>query len=78
MAAKRTPTPGTPTTPNALRRREMRTFTLSPEAISRLDSIHVATGMSRSEIVDGLIMGTLVVENPSVSDAPAGPKKKRR
>jgi predicted transcriptional regulator len=47
---------GTPTTPNAARKRPMVTLTLSPEALARLDEIARVRGETRSAAVEGMIM----------------------
>jgi predicted transcriptional regulator len=46
---------GTPTTPNSKRKRPLVTFTLSPEALERLDVIAQARGQSRSGAIEQLI-----------------------
>lgn len=46
---------GTPTTPNASRKRPMVTLTLSPESLERLDAIAEARGQSRSGAVEAMI-----------------------
>jgi ribbon-helix-helix CopG family protein len=46
---------GTPTTHNARRTRPMVTFTLSPEALTRLDSLRAERGQTRSGAVEALI-----------------------
>ena len=47
---------GTPTTPNAKRRRPMVVLTLSPEAIAKLDQIAAKRGQSRSGAVEAMVM----------------------
>jgi predicted transcriptional regulator len=47
---------GTPTTPNAARKRKMITITLSPEALERLDAIAAACEQSRSGAVEALVL----------------------
>ena len=51
---------GTPTTPNAGRRRPMVTLTLSPEALARLDAIAAERGQTRSGAVEALIRNARV------------------
>ena len=46
---------GTPTTPNAARKRPMVTITLSPEALARLDAIAAERGQTRSGAVEQLV-----------------------
>jgi Ribbon-helix-helix protein, copG family len=53
---------GTPTTPNAGRKRPMVTLTLSPEAIARLDAIADHRGQTRSGAVEQLIRNARLAE----------------
>jgi Ribbon-helix-helix protein, copG family len=46
---------GTPTTPNAGRRRPMVTITLSPEALARLDALAAKRGQTRSGAIEAMI-----------------------
>lgn len=46
---------GTPTTPNAARKRPMVMITLSREALAKLDDLARARGQSRSGAVEAMI-----------------------
>jgi hypothetical protein len=47
---------GTPTTPNAARKRPMKMITLSPEALGKLDRLAKESGESQSGVVERLIL----------------------
>ena len=47
---------GTPTTPNAKRKRPIIQITLSPEAIAKLDELAAARGQSRSGAVEAMVL----------------------
>lgn len=53
---------GTPTTPNAQRKRPLIHVSLSPDAIARLDEIARARGTSRSGAVEQLIRRARISE----------------
>jgi hypothetical protein len=53
---------GTPTTPNAKRTRPMVSFTLSHEALARLEAIAEVRGMTKSGAVEALIRNACLRE----------------